>query len=398
MFITGFNHLMKIKFIFSVLLIIVFSGRAFAEDIIIGIDADMSASAAVGGEAIYRGAKIAVNEINSHGGVLGKKLVIKVKDHRANPRRGVQNIEELLKDKNLVAVLGGVHTPVAMSQLELIHKNQLIYLSPWAAGTALVDNGYQPNYVFRLSVRDADAGEVLINHAKSRGLTRIGLLLERTVWGESNIDALITAAVNQGVDIVQTQWFNWSGDSFVREIKRFKESNTQAVIFVGNTPEGAVFARDLADFDDPQELPIISHWGIASGDFVTQVGLDKLSTLDLSVLQTISFVKPKNTKKAQYVLKQYKETFDKNATVESIPAVAGVVHAYDLVHLLALAITDANTIQRDKVRDALENIKNYDGLIRFFDKPFSKDNHDALGIEDYILTRFNDRGFLTPIQ
>jgi len=216
--------------------------------------------------------------------------------------------------------------------------------------------------VFRLSVRDADAGEVLINHAKSRGLTRIGLLLERTVWGESNIDALITAAVNQGVDIVQTQWFNWSGDSFVREIKRFKESNTQAVIFVGNTPEGAVFARDLADFDDPQELPIISHWGIANGDFVTQVGLDKLSALDLSVLQT------------------------------------GVVHAYDLVHLLALAITDANTIQRDKVRDTLENIKNYDGLIRFFDRPFSKDNHDALGIEDYILTRFNDRGFLTPIQ
>jgi len=367
MFITGFNHLMKIKCIFSVLLMIVFSGRAFAEDIIIGIDADMSASAAVGGEAIYRGAKIAVNEINSHGGVLGKKLVLKVKDHRANPRRGGQNIEELLKDKNLVAVLGGVHTPVAMSQLELIHKNQLIYLSPWAAGTALVDNGYQPNYVFRLSVRDADAGKVLINQAKSRGLTRIGLLLERTVWGESNIDALITAAVNQGVDIVQTQWFNWSADSFLREIKRFKESNTQAVIFVGNTPEGAVFARDLAAYDDSQKLPIISHWGIASGDFVTQVGLDKLSTLDLSVLQ-------------------------------SIPAVAGVVHAYDLVHLLALAITDANTIQRDKVRDALENIKNYDGLIRFFDRPFSKDNHDALGIEDYILTRFNDRGFLTPIQ
>lgn len=131
-----------------------FNSTTYAEekqpDILIGLDADMSSGSAKAGEAIKRGMEIAVDEINGQGGVLGRNLDIIVKDHRGNPARGVDNLEELARTENLVAVMGGLHTPVAMHELKTIHKNGLPFLVPWAAGTPVVANGFDPNFVFRV--------------------------------------------------------------------------------------------------------------------------------------------------------------------------------------------------------------------------------------------------------
>ena len=90
----------------------------------------------------------------------------------------------------LEAVIGGLHTPVALDELALVHQHRLIYLGPWAAGTGIVDNGYTPNYVFRVSVRDQLAGGFLVGRALAAGYRHPGLLLERTAWGRSNEKAI----------------------------------------------------------------------------------------------------------------------------------------------------------------------------------------------------------------
>ena len=79
---------------------------AASESVLIGLDADMSASSAIGGEAIRRGAAIAIDEVNRAGGVLGRPLELVVRDHRGNPDRGVDNINDFAVMDDLVAVLG----------------------------------------------------------------------------------------------------------------------------------------------------------------------------------------------------------------------------------------------------------------------------------------------------
>ena len=128
------------------------------DDIVIGLDADMTLGSAPSGIAIKRGMELAMDEINQKGGLLGKKLSIKVCDHGGISARGIANMIYFSKVKNLVAVMGGFHSPVALSELTTIHNEKLIYLDPWAAATLIVDNGFDPNYVFRVSVRDQHAG------------------------------------------------------------------------------------------------------------------------------------------------------------------------------------------------------------------------------------------------
>jgi len=369
-----------------------------AQPVYIGLDADMSAVAKEGGVAIKRGALIAIDEINANGGVLGRPLSLIEKDHRGNPARGIANIKAFAKQDDLVAVLGGVHTPVAMKELPEIHKNKIIYLDPWAAGTPVIDNGFEPNYAFRVSVRDAEAGKVLIRYAKNRGLTRIGLLLERTGWGRSNEASMTAAAQDVGVVIAGVEWFNWGQKDVSTQISALVELGIDSFVLVANAPEGAVIGKQLLLNPSAAKLPIISHWGIAGGAFVEMLELKNLNKLDISVLQTYSFSDPYDKARNEKVLGSYRRLFDPSVSASTLPAAVGVAHAYDLVHLLARAIEKAKSIDRPTVRAALEMIGEYKGLVKHYLPPFSKDVHDALLANDYIIARFDELGRIVPVK
>ena len=384
---------------FLLVLVALFSGAKVAatSPVYIGLDADMSAVAAEGGRAIKLGALLAIDEINQQGGVLGRELELMVRDHRGNPARGVANIKHFAGQQDLVAILGGVHTPVALHELPVIHEHKLLYLDPWAAGTAIVENGYQPNFVFRVSVRDEDAATVLARRAKAKGYQKIGLLLERTGWGRSNQMSMNQAAKELGLSIVATEWFNWREKALQSQVEQLLAAQADVIFLVANAPEGALAIKAMSSVEESKRKPILSHWGIAGGAFVKQAGLDALNTVQLEVLQTFSFLAPENQAHKQKLLTRYQELFDKNATAETLPSAVGVAHAYDLVHLLKLGIEQAQSIEPTKVRLALENLPEYKGLVKTYAPAFTRQKHDALNVDDYIMARFNQGGYLVPV-
>tara|TARA_R110002072_G_scaffold1130_9_gene9417 strand:- start:4925 stop:6094 length:1170 start_codon:yes stop_codon:yes gene_type:complete len=371
---------------------------AESQKLYIGLDADMSAVAKTGGIAISRGAQIAIDEINQQGGLLGKELALIVKDHRGNPARGMDNLLTLAKQPNLLAVLGGVHTPVALRELPIIHQHNLIYLGPWAAGTPIVDNNYEPNFVFRISVRDTEAGKVFINYAKSLGISKIGLLLERTAWGRSNERSITASAAESAIEVSNTAWFNWGQKDFSESLRVLKKQEVEAIVLVANTDSGVEIARNILADSSISKLPIISHWGITGGDFVSSLGLDNLNALNLSILQTYSFESPYYPEKNNYLIARYQDLFNPSVTHKTIPGASGLAHAYDLVHLLAIAVKKAGSTKRKEIRNALETIGSYRGLVKHYQPAFSINQHDALMAEDYMMSRFDEAGWLRPIK
>lgn len=365
--------------------------------VLIGLDADMSSGSAPSGEAIRRGALLAIDEINASGGVLGRPLALNVRDHRGNPARGEANLDYFATQPGLVAVLGGLHTPVMLSELETLHRHRLISLVPWAAGTAIVSNGYEPNYVFRLSVRDEFAGAYLVDKALERGATRVGLLLEQTGWGRSNQEAMTAALRRHGLSPVAVEWFNWGMADADRQLRNVLAADADVILLVANAPEGITIVNSLSGFPPDQRLPIIAHWGITGGTFHDEVG-DRLNDMDLDILQTYSFLSPTRPDRASSVIQAYIDKFPAANSVEDIFAPVGTAHAYDLVHLLARAIEQAGTLDRPTVRSALERLPRHEGLVRVYDPPFTPDRHDALTPGDFRLARYNEQGVLIPLE
>ena len=368
------------------------ASKAFSstEPLIIGIDADLSAVAVEGGMAIKRGVELAVDEINATGGILGRQINVIAKDHRGNPARGVYNIEQFSQTPNLLAVVGGVHTPVVLAEVAPIHEKNILMLVPWAAGTPIIDNGHSPNNIFRVSVRDAEAAPVLIDHVKHMGLSNIALVLERTGWGRSNFESLTQAASNNGINITATHWINWQQKDFSEEIAAIKSAKAEAIILVTNVPEGIVVLDEMAK-QDIASLPIVSHWGVASGQFASAIA-EPIANYNVSVLQTFHFNHQKNAKAKSLLAAYYKKYGLTDST--AIDGVTGLAHAYDLIHLIAAAAAKAGSIDVDALRGALESLENIQGAVKHYTAPFSENRHDALWSQDYFMTRFNENGHL----
>lgn len=357
------------------------------EPLLLALDADLSARGAQAGGAIYRGIQMALEEINHKGGVLGAPLHLMARDHAANPSIGRSNLKFFAEIPQVVAVVGGMHTAVITEELEDIHRLKMPYLIPWAAAQGLTMHDYQPSFTFRVSINDGYVAPFLLDKAlKQNG--PVVVLLENSTWGRSNEAALKPILNKLPSDAVEIAWFNQGDTGVALVMDRFVKSGKQAVVLVAN----GIDARNVVQAMAKQEkqIPIFAHWALVGGDFweQNQVWLKKV---DLRFVQSILENDPGNHPKLANFLERYRQRYGVGSK-EPIPSLIGSVHSYDLTHLLARAITQAKSNDRVAIRDALESMRPYSGILREYKPAFSKENHDALERNLLHLGRYDDRG------
>jgi branched-chain amino acid transport system substrate-binding protein len=284
---------------------------------------------------------------------------------------------------------------VVIETIDTVHKYGIPLLNPWAAGDKIVDNGKNPNYVFRLSLKDSWAVPAMLSHAKKRGFTDIGVLVPNVAWGRGNFEILKKMVPEQGMKIVDTQWFNYGDKGFMDKYQSMKKAGAKAVIIVTPETEGAILIKEMATLPARDRLPLISHWSITGSDFPALAG-PSLKKVDLAVVQTYSFIGASGKKAAQ-VVNAARRLFGKKSVAEIVSPV-GLAHGYDLTHLLARAINKAGSTDRKAVRDALEQLEPYKGLIKTYNRPFTPSRHEALSREDVFMARYAADGTLQRIR
>lgn len=374
------------------------AGRAAsaADPVRIGIDAEFGLLGSTSAQAIQRGAAVAVAEINAAGGVLGgRPLELVLRDNRSVPARSGENLSELAAMPDLVAVFCGRFSPVVLENLDLVHQLGLILLDPWASADGITENGRQPSYVFRLSLRDRWAMPVMMRHAKAKGANRIGVLAPNTGWGRSGVAAIERNTGPGMPGVAGVAWYNWGDKSLARPYVELLRAGAQAIVFIANDTEGAVLLREVAAMPEGERLPLIMHWGVTGGTLAQQAGA-AMDRLDLSVVQTFSFMSADPRKVARF-LDLWAAQFGP-ARPEEIAAPVGVAHAYDLTHLLARAVDQAGTTDRSQVRGALERLREHDGLVRRYAPPFTVVDHDALRAENVFMAVPRSDGSIVPLR
>lgn len=379
--------------------IILWCGAALAEQpqpVFIGLDAEFGYKGSTSAEAIEQGILIAIEEINKSGGVLnGRPLALLKRPNHSVPARSVANIEELAANPDVAAVFCGRFSPTVLDSLVTIHRLKIPMLDPWAAADGIIDNGYQPNYVFRLSLRDSWAMQTMIPYAGVKNAHNIGLLLLNTSWGRSNQQAAEAyQQLHPEYRIVATHWFNWSDESLLEKYMELYQAGAQAIILAGNSSDAIKLVQAESSLPESQRLPIISHWGVTGGDFGSIVS-NMLQEVDFSVVQTYSFI-DKQDAAAQRVLAAAKRLFN-IADARQLASPVGVAHAYDLTHILAKAINRAGVLDRAKIRDALEQVKDYAGLIKTYRQPFTADRHEALSLDNVFMAKYAPDGTIEPV-
>jgi len=137
---------------------------------------------AAAGQFIVRGAKMAAEDINARGGVLGgRKIELVVEDDSGTPEKGSAGMRKLATQDQVVAVVGQFHSSVAAAAQVLAEQFQVPLFMTQASAKSLTEKHL--TYTFRTHVIDPDRVSMWNRWIKERGFKRVAMMAENTDYG-----------------------------------------------------------------------------------------------------------------------------------------------------------------------------------------------------------------------
>jgi branched-chain amino acid transport system substrate-binding protein len=367
------------------------------------------------GVSIEQGIRLALSEIDYT--LEGHRVELVIKDHHGSTRRSRLHMEEFIDDPSALLVYAGLHSPPVLGNLDYINDHEILLLVPWAAAGPITRTPDEEgkNWVFRVSVDDTKAGEMITSFACDReGYRRPALLLEDTGWGRSNYKTMSEALVRRGLMPAKVIWFNWNiGDLGAREmLEDIYSSGADVIFLVANATEGITFFKAMTARKERERLPIRSHWGITGGNIVEVLGTDTLvNKLNLKFIQTtFSFLNTPLSPFSRDVFSRLTDLYPDIRSGEDVKAPCGFIHAYDLTRILIRAVQQSGLVEdmqenRRRLRDALENLQSpVTGLVKDYIRPFAPFSmeqdcaHEALGGEDLRMAYFTESGGIRLVE
>ncbi|HEV8583622.1 MAG TPA: ABC transporter substrate-binding protein [Methylomirabilota bacterium] len=161
-----------------------FAGAASAQKPVkIGVLTPLSPPGdAVAGQFIVRGAKMAAEDLNAKGGVLGgRKIELVIEDDGGTPEKGVAGLRKLASQDQAVAVLGQFHSSVMGAVQTVAEQFKVPVFATQASAREVTERHL--NYTFRTHVIDADRVAIWNRWIKDRRFKRVALIAENTDYG-----------------------------------------------------------------------------------------------------------------------------------------------------------------------------------------------------------------------
>jgi len=344
-----------------------------ADPIKIGVAGPFTGGSSSMGVSMRDGVRLATDEINKAGGVLGRQILLVERDDEAKNERGVQIAQELINKEKVTAAVGYINTGVALASQRFFQEAKIPVMNNVATGSVITHQfDKEPeNYIFRNSAHDSIQAPMIVEEAITRrGFKKVAILADSTNYGQLGRADLETALKAKGITPVAVEKFNIKDVDMTAQLLKAKEAGAEAVLTYGIGPELAQIANGMTKLG--WKVPMVGSWTLSMANYIDNAGPGGEGA---RMPQT--FIQEPTTPKRQSFIISYLKTFNpKNARIDSPVSAA---QGYDSVYLLAAAIKQANSTDGPKIKAALEDLKTpVEGVVTTYTKPFSKTDHDAI--------------------
>ena len=344
-----------------------------AEPIKIGMSGPFTGGSSSMGVSMRDGVRLAVDEINATGGVIGRKIELVERDDEAKNERGVQIAQELINKEKVVATVGFINTGVALAAQRFYQEAKIPVMNNVATGSLITQQFKdQPeNYVFRNSASDNIQAPMIVEEAVvRRGFKKVAILADSTNYGQLGRADLEKALDLKGIKPVTIEKFNIKDVDMTAQLLKAKEAGAEAILTYAIGPELAQIANGMTKLG--WKVPMIGSWTLSMANFIDNAGPGGEGA---RMPQT--FIQEPTTPKRQSFIINYLKTYKPKGNRIDSPVSAA--QGYDSIYLLAAAIKQANSTEGPKILAALEDLKTpVEGVVTTYNKPFSKTDHDAI--------------------
>jgi branched-chain amino acid transport system substrate-binding protein len=313
----------------------------------LGHVASLTGDTATFGRSADRGIRMAIEEVNAKGGVLGRQLEVLAEDDRSVTEEARTAAQKLLQRDEVVALLGEVASSRSLAAAPEAQRASVPMISPGSTNPRVTEVG---DYIFRACFIDPFQGAVMARFAYEELKVRKAAILFdfKQDYSVGLADFFRKTFQELGGEIVADERYTSGDIEFRAQLTTIRSASPEAVFVPGYYTELGLIAKQA------RELGIQSP--LLGGD-----GWDSEKTLEIGgqavegYYFSTHYAADSDSPKVQDFVKRYREKY--GDTPDAMAALG-----YDTAGMVVDALTRAGSTEGAKLRDALAGTKDYDGV------------------------------------
>ena len=325
------------------------------------------------------GAQMAADKINEAGGINGKQVVLKSFDSKNDAKEAAEVARLICQDKTILATIGDFSSTCCMATAPIYEENKTVQISPSAG---LIDFPRVGPYSFATTGVQENDGGFLMNRVinEKMGAKSVAIVYTNNDYGLNMLSYMTQEAEADGVVITDTEAVASGEKDFTAIVSKMRQTEPEAVAIVGSYNEVANCVKQIRQVG--WDVPVA-----ISGSALTDQLVELLGDDVNDIYSNIAFVASDNTPET----KEFNEEFTKRA---NMPPSFHSISTYDTVMLVCdAAIQCGDNLNRETLKDAVQNYKGFDGLMGPFE--FTEDGavyrgYKVVQYQDGVLTSVSD--------
>ena len=325
------------------------------------------------------GAQMAADKINEAGGINGKQVVLKSFDSKNDAKEAAEVARLICQDKTILATIGDFSSTCCMATAPIYEENKTVQISPSAG---LIDFPRVGPYNFSTTGVQENDGGFLMNRVinEKMGAKSVAIVYTNNDYGLNMLSYMTQEAEADGVVITDTEAIASGEKDFTAIVSKMRQTEPEAVAIVGSYNEVANCVKQIRQVG--WDVPVA-----ISGSALTDQLVELLGDDVNDIYSNIAFVASDNTPET----KEFNEEFTKRA---NMPPSFHSISTYDTVMLVCdAAIKCGDNLNRETLKDAVQNYKGFDGLMGPFE--FTEDGavyrgYKVVQYQDGVLTSVSD--------
>ena len=339
-----------VPLLFRSLLVLPVLGVALraADTIKVGEYASLTGKEASFGQSSHKGLTLAIEELNTAGGVLGQKFELLTEDNQTKPGESATAVKKLIARDKVVALIGEVASGRSLEAAPVAQANKVPMIAPAATNPKVTQTG---NYIFRVCFIDPFQGTVMAKFAKDDlKATKVAVLSSVSNAYSVGLAKFFRETFTAGGgQVVSEKNFSEGDKDFRAQLTAVKAAGAEAVFVPSYYTEAALIVRQARDLGIT--VPFFGGDGWEAPQLL-QIGGEALEGCYYS-----THFSPENQDAAvQTFVNKYKARWN-NETPDAFAALG-----YDSAYVLADALKRAGSTNGPKLRDALAATKNFSGV------------------------------------
>jgi len=316
-------------------------------DIPVGVYAALTGDQAAFGNATVQGVKLAAEEINAAGGVLGRQIRLVIDDDQSRPDQAASVVTKLITSDNVIAVIGENSSTQSLAGAPICQASKVPMISPSSTNPSVTEKG---DYIFRVCFTDPYQGKALAAFAKnSLKLDTAAILVDKKTDYSVGLAQFFRKEYEAlGGKIVAEQSYSGGDTDFRPQLTAIRTTKPKMIFIPGFYTEVGQIAIQARDLGITQPLVGGDGWDSPT---LTEIGGKALDGSYFSNHYFFGDPQPRVQDFVKKIRERHGRNPDANASL-----------GYDALHILARAIREAGSLDRPAIRDRIAATREYPGV------------------------------------